>query len=233
MQHLYVDESGSMTTDYSDSFPFFVICILKVKNIKLLKKRFKRFISKNMEELKSIDTGNKMFKDGSFCELKGSSLTPSFKKKAVTYFVNSSDIFEIHTIQIKNAGVKPVTYNNTARAFNFFIDLFLTYRFSSNIFENDDYHIHIDERNVKTEAKQTLEDYLATEFVLKNENMTSVRVDYVNSCNNCLIQLSDLFSNIYYSYLIKRENNQEYKDMVDELKNSNILKDDFVFPKHI
>jgi len=70
MQYLFIDESGTMTKEYANHFPFFVICVINVFDRDKLKRVLKRFIQKNMDKLKLSDKENKMFKDGKFLELK-------------------------------------------------------------------------------------------------------------------------------------------------------------------
>lgn len=40
MEHLYIDESGSMTIQYCDVHPYFIIAIVRAKDINKLKKEF-------------------------------------------------------------------------------------------------------------------------------------------------------------------------------------------------
>ena len=74
-KHLYIDESGSMTK-YSNKYKHFVTCIIVPINRDKLRRVFKRYISKNINKLKDIDTQNKMFdRNGNFLEIKGSQLS--------------------------------------------------------------------------------------------------------------------------------------------------------------
>ena len=228
MEYFYIDESGSMTTEYANKFPFFIISVVRVFNKDLLKKRLKRFVSKHIGELKASDNG-KMFNNGKFLELKGSALTIDLKKSLAEYLLDSSDLFEVHYIIVDNNKIKPATYDNTARAFNYFLEIFLSSRLNKKIFPNTDYCIQIDERNIKTNAKRTLEDYLATELQLKQELIESVEVSYYDSCNNSLIQLSDFFANLYYSYLRRKDN---YDELIKKLINKGIIKNNFNFPRN-
>lgn len=227
MQYLYIDESGSMTTQFSESFPAFIICVIRVFNKELLKKRITRFIAKNITKLRDVDKNNKMFKNNHFVELKGSALSYKLKIDLANCLLQSKDLFEINILHISNKNVKPNTYNNTARAFNYFIDLFMTNRFKKNIFPHDSYEICIDERNIRTDAKRTLEDYLATEFCLKNDYAINISVSYQDSCDNKLIQLSDFFANLYFSYL---NHKNSYSTIINDLKANNLLKYVFKFP---
>ena len=230
MQTIYIDESGSMTTKYSNDFPYFIISVIRVSNAPALRKRLKWFISKNINLLKSADEHNQMFDNNKFKELKGNALTPALKIKLAEYLLNKcSSYFEINIIKIDNKNVKPITYNNTARAFNYFTNLFLTNRLHKKVFPKDDYFIHIDERNTKAEAKKSLEDYLATDLILNKNLIKSVKVDYLNSCKTTLIQISDFFANLYYSYLMS---NNTYNNIIDLLRSNNLLKYEFNFPKN-
>ncbi len=206
MECLYIDESGTMTTDYCGDFPYFVISVVRVFNAKTLKRKIKRFISKHFEELKTVDKDNRMFKGDNFQELKGSALNKELKIKLAKYLMDTPGLFEVNIITIQNNKIKPETYDNTARAFNYFLDLFLTYKIHKNDYPKDEYLFQIDERNVKTDARRSLEDYLSIELCLKQELIDKVSVHYFDSCNNSLIQLSDFFANLYYSFLIRREN---------------------------
>ena len=229
MEHLYIDESGTMTTNYCGDFPYFVISVVRVFNNELLKRKIKRFISKHFEELKRIDEDGKMFKNNNFQELKGSALNKELKIKLAKYLMDAPGLFEVNIITINNSKIKSETYDNKARAFNYFLDLFLTYKIHKNDYPKDEYLLQIDERNVKTDARRSLEDYLSIELCLKQELIDKVSVHYFDSRNNSLIQLSDFFANLYYSFLIRRKN---YETIINGLKSNKILYDDFVFPKY-
>ncbi|MDE6241162.1 MAG: DUF3800 domain-containing protein, partial [Anaeroplasmataceae bacterium] len=111
MTEFFIDESGSMTNESYKDFPFFVICIIRVIDKERLKKRFKRFISSNLNELKKIDTKNKMFSNNKFHELKGSSLTKEMKMKFANYICRDN-LFEIYYIRIENKNINNQLYSN-------------------------------------------------------------------------------------------------------------------------
>lgn len=50
MQYLYIDESGSMTIDHFNDWPYFVIAIVRCGNPDKLKTLYKRFIKKHMND---------------------------------------------------------------------------------------------------------------------------------------------------------------------------------------
>jgi len=91
----------------------------------------------------------------------------------------------------------------------------------------DNYYIQIDERNVKNDAKKSLEDYLNTSLSLDHDLTNDISVIYQDSCNNSLIQLSDFFANLFYSYLM---NEKVYKETINELIKKGIIRPYFKFP---
>ena len=225
MEHLYVDESGSMSYEHSNAFPYFVICTVRVKDGEKLKRIYKRFVSKYFEQLKKLDDG-KMFEGNKFKELKGSSFDYEMKKNFVEYFCRSN-IFEVYYIKVLNSKVKPKLYKNTARAFNFLYKLKLRFFLKRKHIPNDEYIIQFDNRNQKNDSKNSLEDYLNAELHLNEELTEEIHVKYFNSENNTLIQIADVFSNIFYSYCFHSE---KYNFLIKKMKKSKILKGVFEFP---
>ena len=226
MQFLYIDESGSTTVKHSNDFPYFVISIVHVTKCKALKNCIKSFISTHIEDLKECDTNKKMFKNDKFYELKGSALSKDLKIE-LAYYLAKRDLFEVYIIEVDNRQVNEIIYQNTACAFNYFLDLCMEYNLRNGNLPNDAYSIQIDERNVKTGAKKSLDDYLRTELILKNALIQDVNVLYFDSANNSLIQLSDFFSNLYYSYLMS----SNYNEVIEMLKEKKILKVIYKYPE--
>ena len=56
----------------------------------------------------------------------------------------------------------------------------------------------------------------------------SVNVAYYDSKDNLLVQVSDFFSNLYFSYL---KNKNTYNDLMEELKKDNYIKDILYYPE--
>lgn len=95
-----------------------------------------------------------------------------------------------------------------------------------NILPSGDYHICIDERNVRTESRHTLEDYLNTQLCLDLGYDVNFKIDYFDSCNNSLIQLADVFSNIFYSSIY----NYRYEAPLKQLQRQGYVPLIFEFP---
>lgn len=80
MISMYIDESGSVHPTSERLNRYFIIGIVIPKDSKKLKRVYKTFIRKNINELRKLDTEGKMFnKDGHFVELKGSSMNKAMK----------------------------------------------------------------------------------------------------------------------------------------------------------
>lgn len=228
MTNLYIDESGSLTTNCDEyKQPFFIISIILVKNDNVLRRNLKRFISRNMKILKKLEKSDKMFTNGKFVELKGSALNGALKKDFVESMIKDTP-FELYYIKVYNNHVSKTFLENKARAFNFLLKIFFEHNLRVKNLKDEKYFLQIDERNIKTQSKNTLEDYLNTELIL-NFNLLSdpLIVRHFDSANNKFIQVADVFSNIYYSHCLTNK----YGDVFDNLMQKKILKEIFVFPK--
>lgn len=226
MEYLYIDESGSMTTDYIGDNPCFIIAIVRAKDPVILRKCHKRFVSKYISALKAADKNRRMFKGENFYELKGSMFTPELKRKFATYF-NRPEAIELFYIVMDNSAINAELYLNKARAFNYVLKLALSYFLSKGFLDDGEILIQIDERNEKTETKYFLQNYLNTELRPSGILSKDTTVKYFDSSNNRIIQIADVFSNLYYSHC--RSNG--YDDVFRMLRDSGCLKNIFVFPK--
>ncbi len=229
MEHIYIDESGSMTINYCDIHPYFVIAMVRTKDSVKLKKVFKRFVSKHLHELKAADSKGSMFTGNKFKELKGNCFTPKLKREFVRYFCRNEH-FEVFYIIADNRKIaqnnEGILYKNTARAFNYLIRLSLEYYIKNGYLHNDNLNLQLDERNEKTEAKHFLENYLNTELVCNHVLSGDCTVSYFDSGNNHIIQIADVFANLMYSELKTNSYTKEF----DFMKKEKYIKHVFRFP---
>lgn len=225
MEYLYIDESGTMTVSHNKTHPYFIISIIRAKDINKLKRVHKRFVSSHREELKKSDERNLMFKDSEFMELKGSCFTPKLKRKFIDFFCKN-EYFELFYIVADNSRIQEKFYENTARAFNYLIRLALEYYIQNKYISNDGLVLQLDERNEKTETKHFLQNYLQTELGLRNVVKNDCKVQYFDSVNNQIIQIADVFSNLYFSEL----KTKVYTKEIEKMKQEGYLKHIFEFP---
>ena len=225
MENLYIDESGSMTCQYCDENPYFIIAIIRALNNDRLKRMYKRFVSSKIDRLRELDKNGKMFKNGRFYELKGSQFDPPLKREFVDFFCKNN-YFELFYIEIDNRKINKNLFNNTARAFNYVLRLAFEYYLRYNYLPDSQYVIQLDERNERTETKYFLENYLNTELIGNNALTNNISVKYFDSRDNKLIQLADVFANIYFSQCITGN----YTDQIDKMKRDGYLKNIFKFP---
>ena len=166
-----------MTSEYTDHWPYFIIAIVTAPNKERAKRAVKRFVSKNIDTLKSSDSAHKMFLDGNFHELKGSCMSGNLQAGFIEY-ICQRDTVKVFLAQVKNRQIRYGLYKNTARAFNYILGQTLANLFESGLLPKDDYMLHIDERNQKTGTTHSLEDYLNIQLCIDKEFADSVIVKY-------------------------------------------------------
>lgn len=225
MQHLYIDESGSMTNQYVNTWPYFVIAIVRADNPDRLRRLHKRFVVDHMEELKKVDYEGKMFRGESFRELKGSAFSPDLKRAFASYFCKDNAL-EVFYIILDNVKVSRNLYDNTARAFNYVLKLALEFFIHKGVLSDDEYILQLDERNERTNAKHFLQNYLNTELRMEGVLSKDVRVQYFDSANNKIIQVADVLANLYYSQL----RTKNYTEEIAMMTENGCLKKVFTFP---
>ena len=235
---IYIDESGSINNHIPNN-KYFVIALIHATNKNALKRAYKRFVSSNHDKLLELDkdkihpkTGNvikeggKMFSDGVFKELKGSQFDRDMKIVFADFF-SRKQTFEIFFIKIENSKLTDAFCQNTARVFNYTMKLALEYFILKGFLPNEDCTLQLDERNEKTETKFFLENYLNTELSMNGTAKGKFDVTYFDSADNSLIQIADVFANLYYSHM----QTGAYEEEIKKLKDAGILKFIFEFPK--
>lgn len=225
--NIYIDESGSINNKH-DTLHNFVIALVKPADENNLKRSYKRYISSHISDLKeNSKEAEKMFKDDTFQEIKGSALTAIQKREFVQFFAEKSN-FELYYIVLKNYALTDNFCSNTARAFNFSVCNAIQY-FTNHqmLLLNEVCHLQLDERNERTDTRSFLENYLNTQFI-HSEICPPFTVQYFDSANNKLIQLADVFANLYYSDMITAA----YEAEISMLREKGILKGIYQFPYH-
>ena len=234
--NVYIDESGSIN-NHCKGNKYFVIAIIKVTDQKKLKRVMKRFVAANLDRLRELDKtkedrnghivrlGGKMFKDEQFRELKGAQFDREMKKKFIEY-ISKSKLFEVYYIKIYNEKLTDIFCENTARVFNYVLKNAIKYYVRSGLWEDEGYNLMLDERNEKTETRYFLENYLNTELLSNGTVKNRFNVQYFDSADNQLIQVADIFANLFYSHL----KNDSYGDEFTMLREKGILRNIYEFP---
>lgn len=234
--NIYIDESGSIN-NHSKHERYFVIALVHIINKKKVERTYKRFVASNIERLKELDKvkinpsgvilreGGKMFESGKFRELKGAQFDREMKEKFVECFTNCGG-FEIYYIRLNNPKLTDGLCSDIATAFNYPLKMALEYFINKGYLPKEECHLQLDERNEKTNKKYFLEQYINTEFIARGITNQKVHVTYFDSSANKMIQIADVFANLYYSHLITNK----YTKELDMLKKAGILKFVFKFP---
>lgn len=226
MQFIAIDESGTMTREHASKLPYQVLALVRVHNAPQVRKIMKRYVSDNMEHLRTIDHEHRMFKGGAFHEIKGSALDRPTKEKLVRYLCRNN-YFEVYYIKIVNEKIIGSLYENKARATNYVITLALKYFLQHGYLPKSDYTLQIDEQNIKTESRNVLVEHLNMTLAMACELATGFSIEYFDSSRNRLVQLADIFANLYYSELMTHQ----YTDLFNDLKRDGYVKFEFCFPK--
>ena len=237
MELFCIDESGSINNHLKTDKSYFVIALVRVINKEKLQRCYKHFVSENIGRLKELDqavykneklvkAGNKMFLNGRFHELKGAQFDPNMKRSFLNKF-SLPGVFELFFIQLENDALSDNFCNNTARGFNYVLKLNFEFLIKQGFIPSDcDFVLNIDERNEKTDAKNLLEEYLNIELNTGGITSGHFSVHYFDSSNNKIIQIADVFSNLFFSNLKTRNYERELR----QLKQKGIIKNIFRFP---
>lgn len=235
--HLYIDESGSVNNHNASHCPYFVIAVIRVKDLKKTRRAYKRFASSNLDRLRKLDEGRtnskgkvlkpggRMFTNEKFRELKGSQFDARMKRKFLAFFAEKNH-FEVYFIKIANAKLTNDFCSNTARVFNYPLKLAIGYYTKYGQFPNEECFLHLDERNERTESRHFLQEYLNTELIMNGTCKGPFHVQYYDSANNEIVQLADVYANWFYSHLQSGAYEKELKEQQD----AGIIKGIFEFP---
>ncbi len=226
---VFVDESGTIGKGTIKENDFFIITLLFVKDedINHIKKVFKK---KRLKIVNKKDTLKEQLRNNK--EVKGSELSEVEKRQIYEKLIEKcGDKFEIAVIVMNNRKATVKFRSNSSRAFNYLIKTFLEKHFKkrSKFKELSQIHFVIDERNVATESKYTLQEYLNTELnLVESFAEKDIVVHYYDSKNYLLLQLADFISNTFYRY--RQKNIAESKDNVKMLLNQTSTNKIFKFP---
>jgi len=200
---VFIDESGSMTKTDITYNRYFVIALLFTQDSQKIKRHFKKGIAKLMkfEKYKNIFTNNG--------EIKGKEVSESRKNALYNRIMkHCKDDFEIGIIVLDNNYTTDELVQNHARAFNYLIKMYMDkwFRNSSKYKENiSDMHLIVDNQNIATDAKYTLDGYLNQDLTLMNPLCDRFHVAYMDSKHNPMVQLIDFISNSFYRNIAKRD----------------------------
>lgn len=208
---VFIDESGSITKTNVSHNKYFIIAILFTHDSVKLKTNFRRGISRLIKK--------KKFKDilDANGEIKGSDISEI--KKRIIYdkiFKNCKDDFEIGIIVLDNSYTTEQFIKNHARTFNYILQLFFDNSFrhaSKYVNYVNNMYIILDEQNIATDAKYTLDGYLEQHFTVLNPLCNHFDVKYADSKNHSLLQFIDFVSNTFYRNIEKHN-----KDSIENVK---------------
>lgn len=201
---VFVDESGSIRRGPLDHPDYFVITLIFTDNEKFVKKVFtkQRYKILNNTERRILQNSK---------EIKGSLISERRKSAIYSSLVEKcKDSLEIGIIILDLAHADDKLKQVHSRSFNFLIARYLSKRYKphSKFSAAPSISLFVDEQNVATGAKYTLEEYLNTEYNIENPICSGdIHVSYLDSKRRNLIQLADFVANTFYRAYTKNDPN--------------------------
>lgn len=235
----YIDESGTMPTtlDKRRKYRYFVISFVHTNNPEKLKSVYKNAIRTLREKYSDFFAALPNPK-----ELKGSQMLPHMKLYIIQKLKRLTDVRIAHMV-VDNWNIEQRFRDIPGRSFNYLVELIIE-NFALTDADKRNLLLCIDNRNVALEGLRELEGHLYYELVLKQQAIDSVKVIYLESCDNYNIQVADMIAHtIYqrfryktmpfpkYAALTQSENlchPYTYEYLYNELKP--LIKVPFVFP---
>lgn len=210
---VFIDESGVVRKEELETSDFFVIGMAFTNNERHIKKVFTRSRLKQLTEDELTELKDKK-------EIKGSHISEARKAPIYEALVKKcADDLEVGIIVLDLKAAENRLKQSSSRAFNFLIARYLSkyYRAHSKFQQSDHISLYVDERNVATGAKFTLEEYLNTEYNIEDPICQGdISVQYLDSKNRNLIQLADFLANTFYRAY--KKNSSEAKENMERLR---------------
>lgn len=229
---VFVDESGIIAKHPNAKTPKFVISMVFVKDIDLVKRVYKK---ETLKLIKHSPTARSAFETRG--ELKGSDVSESQKSALYCKLLKKCrDSIELGIIVLDNCDASSQLRSVAARGFNFLIkDYLLQWFFKYSKFRNEQdlaLNFIIDERNIATNARATLREYLNTEIGVGARLVhQEISVNYKDSKQFYLIRLSDFIANSVFRMVNKHDNSGNGNEA--NLKSLCCCCNFYYFPYHI
>lgn len=184
---LYGDESGTITLCNNPEFKFFYIGMISTEEEQKVKRVFRNAKKAYCKQYRP----NRNLKK----EFKGSEMSAHMKRFIFEQLISKTDI-KFHFIVSDNHHLRKVLREKPHITFNFLIGRFLK-KHCFDTYESID--LVLDNRNKSVDNLKDLEHYLETELIATT-NVQYVNVNYVDSSQNELVQVADVFNNLLYRY---------------------------------
>lgn len=204
---VFVDESGTITKGQAEKQDYFIITLLFVENdnMEYVKKLFKKYRLQIVKKKERLMEELKVKR-----EIKGSQLSEIEKSKIYSRLLEKcGNDFELAVIVLDNKKATSRFKSNTSRVFNYLIKTYLSSYFTKySKYKNlNSIKFVIDERNVATDSRCTLQEYLNTELnLVKPFAKEDIDVHYFDSKKYILLQMVDFISNTFYRDIQKHHN---------------------------
>lgn len=200
MQYLYLDESGIIHKNSPDRF--FVIGGILTKDHKHVKKKFVN-LNHELKEKYNMAINE---------ELKGTHLEYR-EKRDILFKIQEIEDAYIVVIVVDKEKVK-LRLNDERIYYNYFVGKLIEYlinkkALNANIFFT--LQINLDKRTMRIGDKNSLANYLNLLLNIDRGFDIDVKVEYIDSSSNYMIQLADIVCNTFWSLGLVEELDKAYQ----------------------
>ncbi|PTJ23289.1 DUF3800 domain-containing protein [Staphylococcus simulans] len=189
----YGDESGSISQSNHFECKYFIIGMISTSEKKKVKRVFRK---SKIDYLKHHN-----LKLDVKSEIKGSEMPIEMKTHIFEQLIKKTDIEFYYTI-VDNHYLDDRLRSNPHVTYNYLVGIFFKDNFKRNL---NSICLMLDERNKSVKKLKDLQNYLETELYAET-CIDNIEVQYVNSENNDLVQVADVFNNLIYSYATRYMN---------------------------
>lgn len=201
----YFDESGSITTHQSPFNRFFIIAGCTSNNPKKVKRVFRKAKVKYLKNHPDLELDIKQ-------EIKGAQMPLKFKEYIFDELIKKTDI-SFNFIVFDNYNAMEHLRAKPSITFNYLMFL----QVEKLITEYNHLHLDLDDRNTAIENLKALEEYLKTKLCVESNKVSDVTVEFFDSANHTMIQISDVLANHLHRLF------KQVAFGKDETENSNLL----------
>lgn len=187
---LFIDESGSITTNRNPLNRYFVIGFLETNSPTNVIRHFR---SSKKAYIDRTPQSNLNIKE----EIKGSKMPFGMKKMIFERLRDKTDVI-FHFILVDNYKLHEYLVFEPSLSFNYFIYITIEKMLTLKQRLPRSLSLNIDDRNTALESLNSLEDYLKIKFKIENQVIHDIGVTYHESDKKELIQVIDLFCNTVF-----------------------------------
>ncbi|MDR3215179.1 MAG: DUF3800 domain-containing protein [Bacilli bacterium] len=194
-RHMFIDESGTFN-NFNDRY--YVISGILSNDIDKLNNLHR--------DIELTIRHGKILKK----EMKASHISDESKAKYINALINERFLIFSIILDKKKLAQKNNLKLSEFNAYNYILKELVRFVLTFNIVAaEDDFHLHVDARSMIETMKDDLQTIVVLDFF---DKINTIKIDYVDSKENRIIQLADYISNMMFGYFNKMNKAYLYID---------------------